>query len=130
VTEGRRRSGRPDRRYIIDDGVEVLQGPAGPAIIGELDRNAVLRALEDVEAIGHREGGAFVITPIRMKINLEGDPYGRDELYVTTGWSITHTYAPNVELTTAVGQYTEDELLEAAAAEAEAGAEPAQEPAE
>lgn len=61
-------------------------------------RDAVRQALLDTEAIGHREGGAFVNTPIRVELEPRptdfvsgGEPIRR---FATVGWMFSHTFMP------------------------------------
>lgn len=52
-------------------------------------RQSVREALLDIEPIGHRAGGAFVVMPVR-----ERDENGRFE---TVGWVVSHETAPAVK---------------------------------
>lgn len=80
---------RKDRTYVVDDLTEL----------GDLDRAAVREALADLESIGHREGGAFIVAPVRTVRTRGADEIvaGVDE-FRTRGWVIRHTYAPHAEL--------------------------------
>ena len=53
-------------------------------------REAVRQALLDCEAIGYREGGAFVVTPIRLE---QAERFGVRE-FETLGWMFSHTFMP------------------------------------
>lgn len=108
---------RKDRTWVVDDITEL----------GELDRAAVLQALTDVESIGHREGGAFIVAPIR-RVRTRAEPEiaaGLDE-FETLGWVFRHTYAPHAE-TRQVAPEGEVEL-EAAAVSMELDPLPEEEP--
>jgi hypothetical protein len=60
-------------------------------LIPVCDREEVLQALHELEAIGYRTGGSFVVTPLRAKLG--EDEFG-DEIYETVGWRIQHFRAP------------------------------------
>jgi hypothetical protein len=63
----------------------------GPDNSGEADRGRVHQLLADIESIGHKVGGSFVLVPLREK---RPDDEGR-----TVGWtavwrSFTPAFAP------------------------------------
>jgi hypothetical protein len=67
---------------------------------GNINRDPVLEALHDVEAIGHREGGLFVIAPHREPVEISLDEEGSTRTeWVTVGWTFKHEFAPPVRRT-------------------------------
>lgn len=66
-------------------------------------RGDVAQALAELEAIGYRLGGAFLVAPIRVPVG---------ERYVTTGWRFRHTGMPAAR-SVEVAPVTEPDLIAA-----------------
>jgi hypothetical protein len=66
-------------------------------------RQAVQQALLDTEAIGHREGGGFINSPLRMELQPKPGDFTdhageRLRKFVTVGWMFNHTFMPAVRM--------------------------------
>ena len=70
-------------------------------------RGDVAQALAELEVIGHRLGGAFLVAPIRVQHNGQ---------YIVTGWRLRHTGMPAAR---EQQPETVPEIVEAAQADAE-----------
>ena len=70
-------------------------------------RGDVAAALAELEVIGHRLGGAFLVAPIRVQHNGQ---------YIVTGWRLRHTGMPAAR---EQQPETVPEIVEAAQAETE-----------
>lgn len=84
----------------------ITAGPDG------LNREEVVQALLDAEAIMHREGGAFTVTSIRVKLPNENEITRRSHphIFETVGYVFRHEYMPHLDWT---GQAPEASLPDA-----------------
>jgi hypothetical protein len=76
---------RAPREWIID---------AGDYENADEFREAVVAELAGLENIGHRLGGAFTVTPIRMRAPDEEQPFTGATVYRTHGWLFSHVFMP------------------------------------
>lgn len=66
-----------------------------------IDRDAAVNAYLEAETIQHREGGRFIISPLRVQKAPEPGGLATEAEWVNIGLLIVHTFAPPVRQTRA-----------------------------
>lgn len=73
-----------DREFVVDDVGED----------GRLDRQAVVQALIDCEAVGHRQGMAITAAPVRVEYQREGLVRNGQPEVECVGWTFKLSRVP------------------------------------